>query len=98
MADSALPPPANLEYKDTRNTVIGHTPAAVPHVTVSGTALTDEQRRRADQVVGSPAQGNGLQNDNMAAVGGIYTDSGGQQTTPVLGKAKAAQTAAAPTS
>lgn len=94
MADSALPPPADhLEYKSTKDVVIGHTPAAVPHLNRTGTALSDEDRAKTDQVVGSPAQGNGLQNSNLASVGGLGTDSGGVQDTPIVG---ATETAASP--
>ena len=88
MADNALPPPAEgLEYKSTKDTVIGYTPAAAVHPgdTRTGTALSDDERRAADQVVGSPAQGNGVSNDNLASVGGLATDSGGTQSAPAAG-------------
>lgn len=94
MPDSALPPPADLEYKSTKDTVIGYTPAAAvqPGDTRTGTALTDDERQAADQVVGSPAQGNGLTNSNMASVGGLGTDSGGTQTRSTVGKTDKGET------
>ncbi len=94
MADSALPEPAtHLEYKTTKDVVIGYKPSTVPHDNISGTALTDEQRANADQVVGSPAQGNGLTNSNLASVGGLGTDSGGTQTAPTVGEQETPRTA-----
>ena len=88
MADSELPPPANLEYKSTKDTLIGHTPAAVPHVNLTGTALSAEQRAAADQVTGSPAQGNAVVNPEVNPSGGVTTASGGTQTSPAVGKTK----------
>lgn len=78
--DDRLTP--DLEYKDTRGTVLGYTAAPVPHENRVGSALTDEERKRADSVVGSPAQGNGLSNDSLVGVGGLATDSGGTQSEP----------------
>lgn len=75
MADSALPPPAEgLEYKTTRGTQIGYTTAAVPHLSRTGTALTEQERKEVDKVVGSPAQGNHVPNDNLASVGALVDE------------------------
>lgn len=107
MADSALPPPAEgLEYKSTKDTVIGYTAATVPNWSRSGTQLTDDERKAADKVVGSPAQGNDVPNSNLAGVGdhlnlgqpGLTTASGGTFTAPgaLLGGKPAPAAAPAP--
>lgn len=90
MADSALPPPADLEYKSTKDAVIGYTPAAVPHISRSGTELTDAEVEHSALVVGSPAQGNGLQNSQVRDVGLLTTESGGTQERPALGSTERA--------
>lgn len=74
--------PEHLEYKDTRGTVLGYTAAPVPHENRVGSALSDDERKQGDAVTGSPAQGNGLSNDNLQSVGGLATDSGGTQAAP----------------
>jgi len=48
MADSALPPEADLEVKDTRDTWIGYTPSPLPHANRVGDALDEGERSSAD--------------------------------------------------
>lgn len=90
--DDRLTP--ELEYKDTRGTVLGYTAAPVPHENRVGSALSDEERDNTNKVVGSPAQGNGITNENLAPVGGMATDSGGTQTTSTTGSTDSGATGA----
>jgi len=48
MADSALPPEADLEVKDTRDTWIGYAPSPLPHENRVGDALDGSERSAAD--------------------------------------------------
>lgn len=78
--DDRLTP--DLEYKDTRGTVLGYTAAPVPHENRVGSQLDEDERKAADGVVGSPAQGNALQNETLQPVGGgagLTSDAGGTQ-------------------
>lgn len=76
--------PDGMETKSTRNTLVGYTAAAVPNDDRTGDNLTDDERRRANLVVGSPAQGNAITNPEMVGVGdtggGVTTASGGSQS------------------
>jgi hypothetical protein len=77
--------PDELEYKDTRGTLIGYAPSPVPYADRTGTQLDEDERRAADAVVGSPAQGNGIENSHLVD-DGISTESGGTLPAHTLGR------------
>lgn len=73
--------PADLETKDTRGTLLGYIPSAVPNENRVGEALTEDERRRADER-GDLSKGlSGVsEEDHQAGQFGITSDSAGKQT------------------
>jgi hypothetical protein len=89
---SALPDEAEFETKSTKDTLIGYQPSPVPHVSRTGSQLSEDEVKHSQTVVGSPAQGNGISNPDLRSVGeltaesggGVSTESGGTQDKPAL--------------
>lgn len=63
------PYPADLEYKNTKGTLLGYTASPLPHDDRTGPALTAAEIADSKAAVGSPAQGNGLTNSAMRSLG-----------------------------
>jgi hypothetical protein len=55
MADNERP--EGLETKDTRGTLLGYTPAEVPHVSRTAGELSDREREQASLAAGTPHAG-----------------------------------------
>lgn len=88
-------PPADMETKDTRGTLLGYIPSTVPHISRTGSELTEEERKRADDRLRQ--DGTGVpESEHQAAQFGITTDSAGTQSEPVAGSTENAGTTSAP--
>jgi len=72
--------PDGLETKSTIGNRLGYIPATVPVVNRTGTELSDDERRRADDHGNLQVGGSGLPEAD-AENSGLATDSGGVQTT-----------------
>lgn len=85
------PTPEGLEYKDTRGAAIGYGPSQLPHPDRTGSALTDDERRRADEHGRLDGNGTGISEEDHKAAQftapstGLTTDSGGTQSQSTLG-------------
>jgi hypothetical protein len=85
--------PEGLEHKDTRGALIGYSPSQVPNRDRTGSALDDDERRKADQH-GDLAHGFSGVPEADADNGGIHTASGGTQSKSATSSSRKA--AAAP--
>ncbi len=84
-------PPADMETKDTRGTLLGYIPSTVPHISRTGSELTDDERKRADDRLRQDGTGV-AEDEHKRSQFGIGTDSGGTQSEPVAGTTENAGT------
>lgn len=79
--------PEGLETKDTRGATIGYNPSRVPHADRTGSALSEDERRRADDHGRLDANGTGIPEDDHteAQFPGLTTSSGGTQSRSAMG-------------
>lgn len=80
MADNDRP--EGLETKSTEE-ALTYRPAAVPHISRTGSELTDDERRRADEHGDITKGGTGTPEDQPA---GVTTASGGKTSKPAAAK------------
>jgi hypothetical protein len=86
--------PEGLETKDTRGALLGYEPSQVPHLDRTGSALGDDERRRADQHGDLAHGGSGMPEADADRVGGVgmTSESGGTQSRPATSGTRRAST------
>lgn len=90
--------PEGLETKDTRGATIGYNPSRVPHADRTGSALSDNERRLADEHGRLDANGTSIPEDDHteAQFPGLTSSSGGTQTRSTMGSTENAGTVKSP--
>lgn len=72
--------PADMETKDTRGTLLGYIPSTVPHLSRTGSELTEEERKLADDRLRDDRMSGVPEDEHKRAQFGLTTESGGTQT------------------
>lgn len=88
--------PADMETKDTRGTLLGYIPSTVPNLTRTGSELTEEERKLADDRLRDDRMSGVSEEEHKRAQFGLTTDSADTQTTSAAGSTESTGTTSAP--